>query len=60
MANSRLAGAVVRPVFVFVIALALSRLFPGFVYWQSDRAALRYKFIATLLIIGGITAIYLA
>ncbi len=49
-----------RPVFVFIIAIVLSRLFPGFVYWQSSRKALKYRFIATLLIITGIAIIYLA
>lgn len=49
-----------RPVFVFITAIVLSWLFPGFVYWQSDRKALKYKFGATLLIIAGIAIIYLA
>ena len=48
-----------RPVFVFIAAVVLSRLFPGFVYWQSDRKLLIYKFIAILLIVCGIAIIYL-
>jgi drug/metabolite transporter (DMT)-like permease len=48
-----------RPVFVFMAAVVLSRLFPGFVYWQSDRKLLIYKFIAILLIVCGIAIIYL-
>jgi len=49
-----------RPVFVFGVAIILSRLFPGFVFWQSDRRALGYKFVAVLFIIVGIAIIYLA
>jgi len=48
-----------RPVFVFITAIVLSRVFPGFVYWQSGGRALRYKFGATLAIITGIAIIYL-
>ncbi len=47
-----------RPVFVFIIALLLSRLFPGFVFWQSNKRTLRFKFIAILLIVMGISIIY--
>lgn len=49
-----------RPVFVFGVAIILSRLFPGFVFWQSDRRTLGYKFVAVLFIIAGIAIIYLA
>jgi len=48
-----------RPVFVFITAIVLSRVFPGFVYWQSDGKALGYKFGATLAIIIGVAIIYL-
>jgi len=48
-----------RPVFVFGAAIVLSRLFPGFVYWQSNRRILGYKFIAILFIVAGIAIIYL-
>ncbi|MBN1369858.1 MAG: DMT family transporter [Dehalococcoidaceae bacterium] len=48
-----------RPVFVFITAIVLSRVFPGFVYWQSGGRALGYKFGATLAIIIGVAIIYL-
>jgi len=49
-----------RPVFVFIGAVVLSRIFPGFVYWQSDRRTLIYKLAGILLIVAGIAIIYLA
>lgn len=48
-----------RPMFVFIAAVVLSRLFPGFVYWQSDQKMLAYKFAGILLIVAGISIIYL-
>jgi drug/metabolite transporter (DMT)-like permease len=48
-----------RPIFVFIYALILSRVFPVFLKWQPTRATLLLRFTATAMIVGGVAAIYL-
>jgi len=48
-----------RPVFVFIFALILSRIWPMFLEWQSGRVALILRIMATVMIVGGLTIIYL-
>jgi drug/metabolite transporter (DMT)-like permease len=49
-----------KPLFVFVFALALSRFAPGFLLKSpSDRREVSIKILATLLIVGGITLIFI-
>ena len=49
-----------RPMFVLIFALILSRLLPMFLEWQSSKGMLILRFIATAMIVGGITLIQLA
>jgi len=48
-----------RPVFVFIFAFILSRLFPRFIEWHADGGMLVLRFIAIAMIVGGITMIQL-
>ena len=48
-----------RPVFVFIFALILSRIWPMFLEWQSGKVALTLRITATIMIVGGLTIIYL-
>ena len=48
-----------RPIFVVVFALILSRVLPAFLEWQRGREMLALRFMATAMIVGGITIIYL-
>jgi len=48
-----------RPIFVVIFALILSRISPGLLEWQPGRGALALRLIATAMIVGGITIIYL-
>jgi len=56
-----LASAVIgsRPIFVVILALLLSRVSPMFLEWQPGKGMLALRLIATAMIIGGITIIYL-
>lgn len=48
-----------RPIFVLIIALILSRVYPVFLPWQKGRGMLVVRFVATAMIVGGIALIYL-
>lgn len=48
-----------RPVFVFIFAFILSRLFPRFIEWHADGGMLALRLIAIAMIVGGITVIHL-
>jgi drug/metabolite transporter (DMT)-like permease len=49
-----------KPLFVFVYAILLARLMPGFLLEsRTDRKGLILKIIATLMIVGGIALIFL-
>ena len=48
-----------RPIFVFLYALILSRVYPAFLNWQPTRRALLLRLTATAMIVGGVAAIYL-
>jgi len=48
-----------RHVFVFVYGLIIARFFREFIDWKGDRRALLLRFLATLMISGGIALIYL-
>ncbi|HUV57134.1 MAG TPA: hypothetical protein VMV84_07880, partial [Dehalococcoidales bacterium] len=48
-----------RPVFVFIFAFILSRLFPRFIEWHADGGMLALRLIALAMIVGGITMIQL-
>jgi len=48
-----------RPMYVLIIALILSRLFPALLPWQKGRVMLAVRFVATLMVVGGIALIYL-
>ena len=48
-----------RPVFVVISALILSRVSPMFLEWHPGRGMLALRLIATAMIVGGITTIYL-
>jgi len=48
-----------RPVFVFIFALILSRIWPTFLEWQPGRVALILRIIAIAMIVSGLTIIYL-
>ncbi len=48
-----------RPIFVVIFALILSRAAPKFIEWQPGKGMLALRFIATAMIVGGITIIYL-
>lgn len=49
-----------RPVFVFVFAFILNRIFPRFIEWHADRGMLVLRFLAIAMIAGGITVIQLS
>ncbi len=50
-----------RPIFVFILALILSRVRPGFLLeGQPGRGVLALRLIATAMIVGGIAIIYTA
>jgi drug/metabolite transporter (DMT)-like permease len=48
-----------RPIFVFIYALVLHRVFPAFIEWQASKTILMLRLIATAMIVGGIIAIRL-
>jgi len=48
-----------RPIFVVIFALILSRILPRFLVWQPGKGMLALRLIATAMIVGGITIIYL-
>ncbi len=49
-----------RHVFVFVYGLIISRVFREFIDWKGDRRSLLLRFLATMMISGGVALIYLA
>ncbi len=49
-----------RPIFVFLYALILSRIWPAFLNQQLTRGALLVRFVATAMIVSGVAVIYLA
>ncbi len=49
-----------RPIFVVIFALILSRVVPTFLEWQPGKGILILRFVATAMIVGGITIIYLS
>ena len=51
--------ASIRPIFVFIYALIISRVSPGFLEYQPGKAMLALRLIATAMIFGGIAIIYL-
>lgn len=48
-----------RPIFVVIFALILSRFLPAFLEWQHGKEMLALRLVATAMIVGGITVIYL-
>ena len=48
-----------RPIFVFIYALVLGRVFPVFLEWRPTRATLVLRLTATAMIVGGLAIIYL-
>ena len=48
-----------RPIFVVMFALLLSRVSPMFLEWQPGKGMLALRLVATAMIVGGITIIYL-
>lgn len=48
-----------RPIFVVIFALILRRVLPRFLVWQPGKGMLALRLIATAMIVGGITIIYL-
>ncbi len=48
-----------RPIVVVIFALILSRISPTSLEWQPGKGMLILRFIATAMIVGGITIIYL-
>jgi len=48
-----------RPIFVVIFVLILSRISPVFLEWQPGKGMLTLRLIATAMIVGGITIIYL-
>lgn len=48
-----------RPIFVVLFALVLSRVLPAFLEWQRGGGMLALRLVATAMIVGGITIIYL-
>jgi len=49
-----------RPIFVLIYALILSRTLPMFLEWQSGKLMLAIRVVAAVLIVGGISIIYLS
>lgn len=49
-----------RPIFVVIFALILSRILPGFLEWQTGKKMLALRLVATAMIVGGVTIIYLS
>ena len=49
----------IRPIFVVIFALIVSRISPTFLVWQPGKGMLALRFIATAMIVGGVTIIYL-
>ena len=49
----------IRPIFVLILALILSRISPMSLEWQPGKGMLTLRFIATAMIVGGVTIIYL-
>ena len=49
-----------RPIFVVIFALILSRFLPGFLVWQPGKLMLAFRLVATAMIVGGISIIYLS
>jgi drug/metabolite transporter (DMT)-like permease len=50
----------VRPAFVFLLSLVLSRFFPDFIMERPDRSTVFLKFIAVMLMTGGVIIISLS
>jgi drug/metabolite transporter (DMT)-like permease len=48
-----------RHVFVFVYGLIISRVFKDLIDWNGDRRSLILRFLATMMISGGVALIYL-
>ncbi|MFC1937457.1 EamA family transporter [Chloroflexota bacterium] len=48
-----------RPVFVFILALVVSRILPRFIEWHADRRLLITRFVAVAMIAAGILIIQL-
>ncbi|MFC2013092.1 EamA family transporter [Chloroflexota bacterium] len=48
-----------RPVFVFIYAFILSRVFPGFIRWHADGRMLILRLVAIAMIAGGVAVIQL-
>ncbi len=48
-----------RPIFVVIYAFILSRISPMFLEWQPGKVMLVLRFIAVIMIVGGIAIIYL-
>lgn len=49
-----------RPIFVFINALILRRVLPVFLDWYPSKGMIVVQLVATAMIVGGITIIYLA
>jgi len=48
-----------RPIVVVILALIISRISPASLEWQPGKGKLALRFIATAMIVGGVTIIYL-
>ncbi len=48
-----------RPIFVLLYSMVLSRVFPRFLIWSASRRLLLLRLVATIMIVGGISIIYL-
>ena len=49
-----------RPLFVFLFAVIISRFSPVLLEWQMEKAMLILRFLAVLMIVGGVVLIYLS
>jgi len=49
-----------RPLFVFLFALIISRFSPLLLEWHTEKAMLALRFLAVLMIVGGVVLIYLS
>ena len=48
-----------RPIFVLIFSLLVARFWPGFLQRRTGRGGLRLRIVATVMIVGGIAAMYL-